>query len=69
MIKLVLPLIVGFGVVWLVLQRTETKITRRVGILTVLLATVCFTLYSYGILGVGVSSFALNLFEKAGIVL
>lgn len=69
MIKLFLPLIVGFGCVWFIFRCTKEKITRRAGVFTVLLATVCFILYSYGILGVGVSSLILYLFEKAGMVL
>ena len=69
MIKLFLPLIVGFGCEWVIVRYTKEKITRRAGVFTILFATVCFILYSYGILGVGVSSLILNLFEKAGIVL
>lgn len=69
MIKLFLPLIVGFCGIWYVLRYTQEKSARRAGILTVLFATVCFILYSYGVLGVGVSSLILNLFEKTGVVL
>ncbi|MBO5213332.1 MAG: hypothetical protein J6B86_01005 [Clostridia bacterium] len=69
MTKLFLPLIVGFGGVWFVLRRVKDKATRRAGLFCVLLAAVCFFLYSYGFLGIGVSSLVLYLFEKAGIVL
>lgn len=69
MIKLFLPLAVGFGGAWFVLRYIKDNITRRAGGVVILLATICFILYSYGILGVGISSWILYLFEKAGIVL
>lgn len=64
MIQLFLPMLIGFSAVWYALRYPSTKTTRRVGIVLISFATVCFALYFHGILGVGLSSWILDLFGK-----
>ncbi len=66
--QLVFPLFLGLGVLWFLLRTEKDRKTKLVGGVLVFLSTICFLLYSYGILGVGVSSWILDLFGKVGII-
>ncbi len=52
--------------IWLLFQKSHTRVDRIFGIIFLLLGIGCFILYEQGILGVGLPSILLYIFGKVG---
>ncbi len=68
MIQLLFPILLGGGLCISLFRRYDDRNVRWTGGILILLGTVCFALYAYGTIGVGLSSLILELFGKAGII-